>query len=157
MSQVILSFALEAGPDAVMADISAVPPKLGIRLKEAHRTALTSLETLSNLSIASGASIIEADNFYFNTLPNLATELKDFLSLNLYTGLFQQLGDNVRRIRFAVKKEIDAENLFAIPRRIEKLIELARRFNELTSIRSHYFVIDAIRHPYEIPLSEGKN
>lgn len=95
----------------------------------------------------------EAWELYFNKLPEYTQvfkrELQDLLGVDTYVKLYQASGDNIRASGVANDPAFRPENLFYLPRIINKLvkvIELKEKEHEKTKI---FIVIDAIRNPYE--------
>ena len=156
VSQTIMSFALEESA----VSFSELEARLGpsIELKKFRDMAAPILEdALLNRRILENANAADQDvrsafQYYYERVPSLARQLKDemyVLNRGLYTRLFQELGDNIRRSGTAFGKSMDAESLFALPRRIFMLVRLATAHNRITGAKN-YFVIDALRHPFEI-------
>lgn len=101
------------------------------------------------------SQLLAAEEFYFSHLKIVSRRIKDAFassptSMGGYTTLFQSIGDNIRKSGKPYLTEPSSENLFSIPRTIEKFIALGRRCNQHQRVNTHYFVIDALRHPYEI-------
>lgn len=90
-------------------------------------------------------------NFYFKTLPDFTDKLKgklNALSGDNYTKFYQLVGDNIRSSGDALSEKFDANNIYRLAVRINKLIKIftnrARNTKEKVLI-----VIDAIRNPFE--------
>lgn len=115
---------------------------------------LTSLGDISKIGPNSDPELVEgAYKFFFQTLPNVSGLLKKALGNGkglTYTTVFQALGDNVRSSGRALISPIDAKGLFAIPDTIAMIIDIAKAHRRLNNIDAHYFVVDALRHPFEI-------
>ena len=95
--------------------------------------------------------VCKAYQFFFTELPELLTSFKKILDTyphGTYTALMQQIGDNIRRSGSASCPNINPEKIFSLPLLINKLIKIARRINKKTS-NPDFFVIDAIRNPFE--------
>jgi deoxycytidylate deaminase/dephospho-CoA kinase len=111
------------------------------------------------------SAIVDVNDFYFNRLPNFADKIKTYFEKkysNEYINLYQRIGDNIRLSGSAIGELPDTKKLFTISERINRLIKYTKKYNAL--IRSgeisisdseysdqvaDYFVIDAIRNPFE--------
>jgi dCMP deaminase len=116
-------------------------------------TAKLTIKILTSIKDASQDDIKTAYEFIFHTLPNLSKEIKDLLNKDgrkYHTAIFQKLGDNVRRSGSPLSEEIDTSKLLALPEAIARIIKLARARNRINNKKTNYFVVDALRHPFEI-------
>jgi deoxycytidylate deaminase/dephospho-CoA kinase len=91
----------------------------------------------------------EAWNIYFQKLPNFCKEFKsafqEYLGVNSYTLIYQKAGDNIRASGKANFSEFNANKIFTLPRKINKLIKVIRSREN----KNCFIVIDAIRNPFE--------
>lgn len=67
-----------------------------------------------------------------------------------YIDLFQRLGNNARRSGYPTREDVNPDEIFKIPKTIEKVVRLIRAHFEIRNISPRYIVIDALRHPFEI-------
>jgi dCMP deaminase len=115
---------------------------------------LRSLGDISRiLQSAKRNKIEDAYQFFFNTLPTISRLIKKDLGDGkglLYTTVYQSIGDNIRSSGQAFSNDGDAHGLFAIPDTISMIIEIAKAYNKYNKRDTHYFVVDALRHPFEI-------
>lgn len=114
---------------------------------------LSTLDTLKDIKGATAEAVDEAYIFIFDILPKLSAKLKILLNKTgekHYTSIFQMLGDNVRRSGSPLSSEIDPSKLLTLPETISRIIKVARLRNRAKQISKNYFVIDALRHPFEI-------
>lgn len=89
--------------------------------------------------------------YFFQTLSELAEDFKAELvgvDVGSYTAVMQLAGDNVRSSGSANQSVPNPDKIFALPELTNKLIKIARAENKRKS-RPDYFVIDAIRNPFE--------
>jgi deoxycytidylate deaminase len=157
VSDVITAFALEEGESFVAYADSVVGPEslgecVGL-IEEWSRAAKQHAQTLTGLTTCADDAVRAAYKFYFVELPAYAQKVKlaiTSVKKGGYTTLFQQLGDSLRKSGRAFSDEETPENLFAIVRRIHAIVELGCRYNKLDNVKHDYFVVDALRHPYEI-------
>lgn len=87
--------------------------------------------------------------FYFEEMPKFTILLKDTLtklSEELYTKVYQSIGDNLRKSGRALDIEYNPDQIFRISVRINKIIKLLRKLN---GEKQTCIVIDAMRNPYE--------
>lgn len=84
----------------------------------------------------------------FDSLRNAFKECFEHAPSTSYTTIMQLAGDNIRRSGTIVSDKCIPDQLFALPSGINRLIKIFRRLNKKSSVKS-YFVIDAIRHPFE--------
>ena len=86
---------------------------------------------------------------YFEKLPIFCSELKSALQTcfgaDSYTAIYQEVGDNIRASGDANSKEFNAEKIFTIPKKVNKLIKVIREKRD----NGAFIVIDAIRNPFE--------
>ena len=66
-----------------------------------------------------------------------------------FSSAFQVIGDNLRKSGHALESDIRQENFFALPNRVCEIVVAIRQLDERRKKRS-YFVIDALRNPFEI-------
>lgn len=89
--------------------------------------------------------------FYFEQIPTFTNKLKEVLSkhqTNLYTYIYQRVGNNIRTSGNPYDKEFNPENIFRLSQRTNKLIKILRKRN--LKIKGRVLVvIDALRNPYE--------
>lgn len=114
------------------------------------RSAMSALTAIKN---ASPETIDSAYRFIFEVLPTLSKEIKDLLNKDgkkYYTAIFQKLGDNIRRSGNPLSESIDPSSLLTLPETTARIIKLARSRNKRHQKNKNYFVIDALRHPFEI-------
>lgn len=89
-------------------------------------------------------------NFYFDHLPKFTQILKDKLKIyarNLFTRLYQTVGNNIRASGTAFQTHGDAKNMFALAEIANRMVKILRRRAKEKPCR---IVIDALRNPYEI-------
>jgi deoxycytidylate deaminase len=88
-------------------------------------------------------------DIYFLKLPGFCEKLKNALQDNLgidsYTLVYQKAGDNIRASGSANVSEFNADKIFVLPSKINKLIKVIRS----RSPKGCFVVIDAIRNPFE--------
>jgi dCMP deaminase len=127
--------------------------KIQIEITEAN-SILKKIKDIEDISSSSEPEIVEdAYNLFFKKLPNLTNEIKELLNdgkASEYTKLYQAVGDNIRSSGKAFSNEINVEGLFSIPNVIAKLIDIGKIYNKLHEVKNSYFVLDALRHPFEI-------
>ena len=106
--------------------------------------------------------------FFTERLPSLKREfqllLKDFICIeedynrfskteykkaNLYTFFMQKIGNNIRSSGNPYSEEYSGENYYHVANRINYIIQVIRKYNELNEIRETRICIDAVRNPYE--------
>jgi deoxycytidylate deaminase len=159
VSHAIASFALQQTIGDLERFLQKHFPALDIApLKSSLTSANGALRKISAVIEAPGraqeAEIREARRFLFETLPLVANQLKDHIvkttPSGTYTKLFQTLGDNVRSSGSAFSAEPSPDALLALPTRIFRVMEVARLCNRFDGSKRNYFVIDALRHPFEI-------
>jgi len=123
------------------------------QLGEFSERSAQTVRSLRNIRTISDADAEETHQFFFSTLPQVSRKIKSILNNNgqkKYIPAFQALGDNIRRSGCAVSNANNPENLLVLPENIAHIIKLARLRNRAFSERRNYFVIDALRHPFEI-------
>lgn len=90
-------------------------------------------------------------DFYFKILPPFSNELKKVLnkaSENLYTTIYQLVGNNLRSSGVAFKNNYDKVYIYKIARRVNKIIKIIRHLNGKDA--KTFVAIDAFRNPFEI-------
>ncbi|MCC4118729.1 hypothetical protein LLG90_25555 [Aromatoleum toluclasticum] len=88
---------------------------------------------------------------FFNGFDALRKRFRDCFEIESntsYTTIMQLAGDNLRRSGSVISNECIPEQLFSLPSAINRLIKIFRKSNRNSGAKS-YFVIDAIRHPFE--------
>lgn len=75
--------------------------------------------------------------------------------MDVYTKMLQRIGNNLRRSGEAFNENPSPNNIFLIPKTIEKIAELYRLWLDGQGVNRHYIVVDALRHPYEIRYLSG--
>lgn len=107
-------------------------------------------------------------NFYLKELPLLKREFEKILKgytcheeyedrfsqteykkASLYTFFMQQIGNNIRSSGNPYSKNYTEDNFYQVAQRIDQIIKIIRRFNELHRIPNTRICIDAVRNPYE--------
>lgn len=139
-------FVLEISPDVDRARIESIIDPYRDRFVDAYLT-------LGNIKSATREDVISAYESIFSDLPKLAAEVKRELNSRgnkSYTSIFQAVGDNVRKSGDPLSDLIVPPQLLALPEFISRIIKLARLRNKLVGEDCNYFVIDALRHPFEI-------
>lgn len=90
---------------------------------------------------------------FFDVLPQFTEKLKealqDLIGVDSYVLLYQEAGDNIRASGKANIKEFIAEEIFFLPRVINKIIRALRYKHRDEGKGNLFIVIDAIRNPYE--------
>lgn len=89
--------------------------------------------------------------FYFKTIPPFSNELKNILnkaSENLYTTIYQLVGNNLRSSGKAFDSNYKKIYIYKIAKRVNKLIKIIRHLNGKES--KTFIAIDAFRNPFEI-------
>lgn len=90
-------------------------------------------------------------DFYFHKLPPFSKKLKDLLNSvkgNAYVSVYQYIGNNIRSSGEAFDSNFNAENIYRIPQRVNRIIKILRRFARQNN-QEVFAVIDAIRNPFE--------
>lgn len=157
VSQVILLISAASEGDRFTDFISRHAPKIdrakiASLIAERREQAVACLETLSDIRASSVDVIDKANTFIFEALPDFSEEIKAILNEDdkkHYTVIFQKLGDNIRKSGDPLSEVIAPENLLKLPETIARIIKLARSRNTDPN-HPNYFVIDALRHPFEI-------
>jgi len=156
VSQVILLLALSDGLDNFLQWVEQEHPRCAPSLKSANLESfdITNrvISTLTNLHQASQTEIREAYFHIFESLPKLSEIVKEALNSESkdFATLFQAMGDNLRQSGSPLSNETNPLGILKIPETIVKIIELARTKNQSKTPRREFFVIDALRHPFEI-------
>jgi len=86
-----------------------------------------------------------------NTLPEITKELKAILSgmnKGSYIRVYQTIGDNIRASGEPNISKFDSNELFTLPKEINKVIKSYRYVKQLKN-EPCYILLDAIRNPYE--------
>lgn len=102
--------------------------------------------------------IRRAYNFYYIELPKLTQDFKEEISLSgasVYTDVMQSIGDDIRTSGVAGVQRADHNQIYTLPEFLNNLIKLGRRYSEIEK-RPGYFVIDAIRNPFEVEFFRGR-
>lgn len=163
VSQIIFLLALQKSIEDFIEFIEKFSTKPDIKeslrnkLQKDYHLHFKSHEVIENLKSATSEDISLACNYFRDDLPRIFAAFKEIISSdtnNLYTEIFQKFGDNIRRSGDPLLSEpngSNSKNLLTLPRVIEKIIKLYR-WRDHTEPKKHnnYFVIDALRHPFEI-------
>lgn len=153
VSDVIAAFAMEQGAGAFRAylrsahDISNLGDE--VQWNAFADAAAKHAHTACTVAAAEVEDMRRAYAFYYGELRQRAAALKNALGKN-YSTIFQALGDNLRKSGNPFVSLPDSKALFTIPIRLQALISLGRRHNLECGVEQDYFVVDALRHPYEI-------
>lgn len=158
VSQVILLLALSTPPETLIPFITTLAPKANLdklrkTIHEDYESHNTVLQTLQNLRNASNDHVLFSSKHLKNRLPEISAIIKEALNTTedkAYTRVFQKLGDNIRRSGNPLSDHIEANNLLLLPSIISRIIKLYRLENKIKNTTANYFVIDALRHPFEI-------
>jgi dCMP deaminase len=89
----------------------------------------------------------EVYDFYFKEIEKFSSRFKKCMKYS-YTQIFQDLGDNLRHAGYVNEEASADRKLLRIPERINSLIKIIKDYNEAHG-KEKYFVIDAIRNPFE--------
>ncbi len=111
------------------------------------------LQKLATLGAVTQKDIDAAFDFFDNDLPNFALKIRDqFEKINsqVYTKVFQAFGDNVRSSGNPLSDAVAPEALLSLPATVARIIKLCRLRSKKPNDARDYFVIDALRHPFEI-------
>jgi len=143
-----LTITLASNPGPMLLT-SIEPIKDDFDLIHEQRIALKNMpETNSNEIFVKQA---EAYEFYFEKLPKFSDKLKQALSLladNVYTNIYQIVGDNIRSSGKPYDSNFIAGHGFAIALRINRIIKVLTA--QARKDQKEVFVaIDAIRNPFE--------
>lgn len=90
--------------------------------------------------------------FYFEDVPLFTGKLREAINgieKNLFTKVYQTIGNNVRKSGEAYVKEFNPKNVFRLSQRTNKLIKMLRQRN-LEDKTGVVVVIDALRNPFEV-------
>lgn len=115
-------------------------------------TARLTIKALAAIKDATPEDVDSAYQFIFEILPKLSKDIKALLNSGEkkhYTAIFQKLGDNIRKSGNPLSESIDPSRLLTLPETIARIIKLSRSRN-IRHKKTNYFVIDALRHPFEI-------
>jgi deoxycytidylate deaminase len=111
-------------------------------------------EVIANAAAATREQRESAYKFYYSAIPAAAQKFRAHITqsvgLSEYTKIFQALGDNLRRSGSVLSTDINPARLMTLPQRIEALITLGRLHHRDVGEEQSYFVIDALRNPFEI-------
>ncbi|MFA6015683.1 MAG: hypothetical protein WC742_11515 [Gallionellaceae bacterium] len=90
---------------------------------------------------------------FFDVLPQFTEKLKEALQeligVDSYVLLYQEAGDNIRASGRANIKDFVAEEIFFLPRVINKIVRALQYKHKDEGKENLFIVIDAIRNPYE--------
>lgn len=159
VSHIIALFAIQEDPsnffEFLKANLDQTNPLESERelYEKAHEQASRHRKVLEAITKHKPQQIREAHTFYFQVLPEIAQKMKVAISAHQpggYTTVFQGIGDNLRRSGNPFGPSVNNNSLFVIPQTIERLFNLGRTVNRLDERAHDYFVIDALRHPFEI-------
>lgn len=158
VSQVILLLALANRPGAFLAFLRKVAPaadfdSLNKLLSDDQDVHLDVYEALNNIRGATDDQVRKVCDHIQNRLPTISIQVKDALNTQAdkaYTRVFQMLGDNARRSGNPLSDQVVPEKLLSLPSVISKIIKIFRLKNRIDGNRINYFVVDALRHPFEI-------
>ena len=111
-----------------------------------HEKAILANKTLKNIKTSSDEDISKSVKFIFECLPEYHHKVKKVLGYN-YTKIFQLMGDNIRKSGSVIRDQPNPSKILILPEKIHRIIKLVR-YNHKN--KNNYFVIDALRHPFEI-------
>ena len=94
------------------------------------------------------ATALRTRDFVTSFLPDFTKNLRAVIGKD-DIKILQKLGDNLRKSGTCYSATTTVNQLFAIPNRIRLLIDRCRQANE-SDDRQDYFVIDALRNPFEV-------
>ena len=86
---------------------------------------------------------------YFEGIPNFSEQLRtvlDKIDKNIFTEIYQEFGNNIRKSGSPYDCQFGSENIFRISERTNKLIKNLRH----TQSNNMIIVIDALRNPFEV-------
>lgn len=86
--------------------------------------------------------------FYFKDLVDFSDCFKKYIG-DKYTSVFQDMGDNLRGTGHINNNNSNGKKLLKVQERINLLIKKVEDYIEKKLDRKKYFVIDAIRNPFE--------
>lgn len=90
--------------------------------------------------------------YYFYQIPCFFKLFQEAIfeasSIDVYTKIFQCIGNNIRSSGKAFSRDINPENIFKLAQRVNMMIKILRRRN-ITYRKKVLVVIDAFRNPYE--------
>ncbi len=130
--------------------INSLNDNLKIEFNELHKIRIkvkNEMEKDRDKSLSSDL----AYSFYFEDLPRFTNKLQKTLNdhdPNLYTLIFQNIGNNIRKSGLAYEIKFEPQNIYKLSQRINVLIKILRRRNIKIQKRI-LIVIDAIRNPHE--------
>lgn len=100
--------------------------------------------------------IKEAWNFFFELIPTykrrFKTILRELPEKNIYTRLFQKMGNNLRASGNISDSNFSGSKYTCISERINYIIKLVERYNSLNDKengKTAFVVIDSLKNPYE--------
>lgn len=121
-----------------------------------------------NIDSFTDEEIISLYQFFICDLPKLKREFQDILQkmycieeiadrfsqtkdkkANLYTFFMQRVGNNIRSSGNPYYDAYSEENYYQVANRINSIIKIIRKYNEIQEIEETRICIDAIRNPYE--------
>lgn len=114
------------------------------------RKCLKNLEEKDDTEVNNKAEY--AVEFYLQELPNFTKELQTNLnkiSPELYTTIYQLVGDNIRLTGKAVDGSFEPNSVYCIAKRVNKIIKAIRETRKTENNGSVFIAIDAIRNPLE--------
>ncbi|OXS26465.1 MAG: hypothetical protein BI182_15405 [Acetobacterium sp. MES1] len=163
ISSIIASYIFEKGYDEFEKYLSDFMEKADA--KEKILTSLSDLKTDIN-QIKGDLDSVHSENSddfklydtYANKIPPMASRLKNILTdynikdngkdAQLYTYIFQKIGNNIRASGDPFKSEFNPEKIFALAERTNTLIKAIRKNNKAKN-KHTLICIDAIRNPFE--------
>lgn len=89
--------------------------------------------------------------FYFEIIPVFSKKLKDILNSvkgNAYVSVYQYIGNNIRSSGEAFNPNFNAENIYRISERVNRILKILRRYARQNN-KEVFVVIDAFRNPFE--------
>ena len=123
---------------------------------------------VDNVDSLSDEDITALYQFFINDLPTIKREFQDILKnyfcveeiadrfsqtkdkkANLYTFFMQRIGNNIRSSGSPYHDVYSEENYYQVANRINSIIKVIRKHNEIAGIKETRICIDAIRNPYE--------
>ena len=106
--------------------------------------------------------------FFINDLPIIKREFQEILKnyfcveeiadrfsqakdkkANLYTFFMQKVGNNIRSSGNPYTDDYSEENYYQVANRINSIVKVIRKYNEINEVKETRICIDAIRNPYE--------
>lgn len=133
-----------------------------------EKSSLCNIEDKLDNILSTPQQLEEYYNFYLKELPTLKKEFYDALSdytchreyinrfeqtkhikSHLYTFLMQKIGNNIRCPGDPYKEAYTEKNFYDVAKRIDAVIKIVQKHNELQEKPQTRICIDAIRNPYE--------